>query len=155
MQWFAIGHVDVQSCLLIIFQYQPITLQYSWLSVEQPIRFSLTASLRISNTIEASTELIEFCNERVWFYGVVPPVILRRQLLSCNAYLCISSQIFCQVKISTTDNRSWRYGLMKQWVFTCYSVAHCCCFQWEKGEKTSELSEYKRQAPMVLTFPGK
>ena len=35
MQWFAIGHVDVQSCLLIIFQYQPIRLR---LSVEQPIR---------------------------------------------------------------------------------------------------------------------
>ena len=27
---------NVQSCLLIIFQYQPISLQYSWLSVEQP-----------------------------------------------------------------------------------------------------------------------
>ena len=33
-----IGHVNVQSCLLINFQYKPISLQYSWLSVEQPIR---------------------------------------------------------------------------------------------------------------------
>ena len=34
-----IGHVvNVQSCLLIIFQYQPISLRYSWLSVEQPVR---------------------------------------------------------------------------------------------------------------------
>ena len=37
-----IGHVNVQNCLLIIFQYQPITLQYSWLSVEQPIGFWLS-----------------------------------------------------------------------------------------------------------------
>ena len=50
-----IRHVSVQSCLLIIFQYQPISLQYPWLSVEQPIRFQLSlvyASLGISNTIE-------------------------------------------------------------------------------------------------------
>ena len=33
-----IGHVDVQSCLLINSQYKPISLQYCWLSVEQPIR---------------------------------------------------------------------------------------------------------------------
>ena len=33
-----IRHVNVQSCLLIIFQDQPISLQYSWLGVEQPIR---------------------------------------------------------------------------------------------------------------------
>ena len=33
-----IGYVYVQSCFLIIFQHQPMSLQYSWLSVEQPIR---------------------------------------------------------------------------------------------------------------------
>ena len=37
-----IGHVNVRNCLLFIFQYQPITLQYSWLSVEQPIGFWLS-----------------------------------------------------------------------------------------------------------------
>ena len=31
-----------QSCLLIMFQYQPISLQYSQLSVEQPITFRLS-----------------------------------------------------------------------------------------------------------------
>ena len=36
---FAIKHKNVQSCLLLNFQYKPISLQYSWLSVEQPIRF--------------------------------------------------------------------------------------------------------------------
>ena len=48
-----IGHVNVQSCLLIIFQYQPISLQYSWLSVEQPIRvvYVVYASLGISDTM--------------------------------------------------------------------------------------------------------
>ena len=35
---FPIGHAIFQSCLLIISQHQPISLQYSWLSVEQPIR---------------------------------------------------------------------------------------------------------------------
>ena len=48
-------HVNVQSCLLILFQYQPISLLYSWLSVEQPFRCRLSvlyASLWISNTIE-------------------------------------------------------------------------------------------------------
>ena len=34
----SIGHVNVQSCLLINFLYKPISLQFSWLSVEQPIR---------------------------------------------------------------------------------------------------------------------
>ena len=33
-----IGHSNVQSCLLIDFKCKPISLQYSWLSVEQPIR---------------------------------------------------------------------------------------------------------------------
>ena len=33
-----IWYVNIQSCLLIIFQYQPISLLYSWWSVEQPIR---------------------------------------------------------------------------------------------------------------------
>ena len=50
-----IGHVNVQSCHLIIFQYQPIRLQFSWLSVEQPTRFRLSvvyASLGIFNLIE-------------------------------------------------------------------------------------------------------
>ena len=32
-----IGHANVQSCVLIYFQYKPISLQYSWMSVEQPI----------------------------------------------------------------------------------------------------------------------
>ena len=31
----------------------------------------------------------------------------------------------------------------------------CCCFQWGTEEKSSQLAEYRRQAPMVLTFPGK
>ena len=34
-----IGHVHVLSCLLIIYQYQPISMQFSRLSVENPIRF--------------------------------------------------------------------------------------------------------------------
>ena len=49
-----IGHV-IQSCLLIIFQHQPISLQYSWLSFEQPIRFRLSVehtSLGFSNAIK-------------------------------------------------------------------------------------------------------
>ena len=33
-----IGQVNAQSCLLINFQYRQINLQFSWLSVEQPIR---------------------------------------------------------------------------------------------------------------------
>ena len=53
------GHINVQSCHLIIFQYQPISLQYSWLIVEQPIRFQLGvvyAQLGISNTIEDNSK---------------------------------------------------------------------------------------------------
>ena len=59
---FLLGHIIVQSCLLIIFQYQPISLQYSWLSVEQPFRFRLSdvyVSLRISNTVECSKYLVD------------------------------------------------------------------------------------------------
>ena len=37
-----IGPIDVQNFLPISFQYQPISLQYSWLSVEPPIRFWLS-----------------------------------------------------------------------------------------------------------------
>ena len=36
--YYILGHAYVQSCLLIIFQYHPISLQFSWLSVEQPNR---------------------------------------------------------------------------------------------------------------------
>ena len=36
---------NTQSCLLIIFQYQPIRFQYSWLSIEQPIRYWLLQKL--------------------------------------------------------------------------------------------------------------
>ena len=56
----AIGHVNVQSCLLIIFQYQPISLQYSWQSVEQPIRFQLSVVyllLESSNTKEDNSNV--------------------------------------------------------------------------------------------------
>ena len=35
-----IGHVSVLRCLLINFQYKPISLQYTWLSVNQPIRIN-------------------------------------------------------------------------------------------------------------------
>ena len=35
----SIGHVNIQSCLLIIFKYQPISLQYSWLSVESQLYY--------------------------------------------------------------------------------------------------------------------
>ena len=55
-----IGHVNVQSCLLIIFKHRPISLQSSWLSAEQPIRFRLSvvyAALGISNTIEANSNV--------------------------------------------------------------------------------------------------
>ena len=57
-----IAQVNVQSFLLTNFQYQPISLQFSWLSVEQPIRFRLSVvytctSLRISNTIEDNSNV--------------------------------------------------------------------------------------------------
>ena len=35
-----IGHVSVLRCLLINFQCKPISLQYTWLRVEQPIRIN-------------------------------------------------------------------------------------------------------------------
>ena len=34
-------HVNVQSCLLINYQLKPISLKYSWLSIEQPIRIDI------------------------------------------------------------------------------------------------------------------
>ena len=56
-----IGHVNVHSCLLITFitfQYQPIRLQYSWLSVEQSAECRLIyASLGISNLIEDNSNV--------------------------------------------------------------------------------------------------
>ena len=59
-----IWHVNVQS--FIIFQYQPIGLQYSVLSVEHPIRFRLRvvyASLGISNTIGDNSNVnMPYCN---------------------------------------------------------------------------------------------
>ena len=59
------GRVNAQSCLLINFQYQPISLQFSWLSVEQPIKFRLSveyASLGIFYTIEDnSTDNMPYC----------------------------------------------------------------------------------------------
>ena len=58
----AIGHVFVHSCLFVIFQDQPISFQYSGLSVKQPIRFRLRvvyASLGISNTEEDNSNVIK------------------------------------------------------------------------------------------------
>ena len=46
------GHVNAHSCLLINFQYIPISLPYSSLSVEQPIKLTecyIIVSLGISN----------------------------------------------------------------------------------------------------------
>ena len=55
------GHVNVQSCLLIIFQYQPISLQHYSLSVEKPIGFWLTdfldASMGIPDTDEDNSNV--------------------------------------------------------------------------------------------------
>ena len=50
-----IGHVHVQSCLLIIFRYQPISLQCSWLTIG--FRMS-EALLGIYNTIEDNSNAI-------------------------------------------------------------------------------------------------
>ena len=36
---FLIGYINVRSCLPIIFKYQPISLQCSWLSAWQAIRY--------------------------------------------------------------------------------------------------------------------
>ena len=55
LEFVVIEHVDIQSCLLIIFQHKPISLQYIWLSVGQPIRYRpsfVYAWLEISNKIE-------------------------------------------------------------------------------------------------------
>ena len=55
-----IGYVNVQIRLLIIFQYQPISLQYSLQSVEQPITFRLSVvytSSGISNIIEDNSNI--------------------------------------------------------------------------------------------------
>ena len=71
-----IAHDNVQSCPLIIFQYQPISLQYSSLSVEQPIRLQLSviyASLGISNTIKDSN-----VNMPLWYLGYIMHNRLRR-----------------------------------------------------------------------------
>ena len=49
-----------RACLLNIFQYQPITLRYTWLSVEQPIGFPLIdvyASSGISNKWEDNSNV--------------------------------------------------------------------------------------------------
>ena len=54
--WFSLGYqnsnlsgiveyVNVQSCLLLNLQYKPISLQYSWLSVEQPVRIECCISI--------------------------------------------------------------------------------------------------------------
>ena len=55
-----IRHVNVQSCNLIIFQCWLISLQYSWLSVEQP-------SSQIWLSIIGNFQLIDlsFCKERI------------------------------------------------------------------------------------------
>ena len=45
-----IGLVNVQSCVFIIFQYQPISLQHSLLTVEKPIIFWLSV-VQASNGI--------------------------------------------------------------------------------------------------------
>ena len=44
----------------LFFQYEPISLQYSWLSAEQPIRFGLGVvyvSLGIPNIIEDNSDV--------------------------------------------------------------------------------------------------
>ena len=49
-----------QNCLLIIFRYQPISLQDFWLPIEQPIRFRLSivyTSLGLSNTEEGNSNV--------------------------------------------------------------------------------------------------
>ena len=55
------GHVNVQSCLLIVFEYQPISFyQYSWLSVERAFRFwssVVQELLGVSNTEEGNSNV--------------------------------------------------------------------------------------------------
>ena len=97
-----VEHVNVQSCLLILYQYQPMSLQYSWLSVEQPIRFRLSvvyATLGISNTMEDDPLLqviIVIILSLIWaqcFYYKTGHVKLAKKCISagCNTLKRLTS----------------------------------------------------------------
>ena len=89
-----IGHVNVQSCLLSNSKHKPISLQYSWLSFEQPIRIDRLLCKHHwefpinKNIIPMLTCPID-CH--VWeeglMFGVVLPAVL---MLTC----CINDTIF-------------------------------------------------------------
>ena len=74
-----IWHVYVQSCFPIIFQYQPISLQYAWLSAEQPIRVWLSFML-LQHPLEFTIHkrITPICKKRFSFLYMwsVPPSIL-------------------------------------------------------------------------------
>ena len=113
------GHVNVQSCLLIIFWYQLVSLQYSWLSVEQPIRFWLGveyASLGISNTIEDNS------NVNMPYCGFIH---FSRRAINDHHYVSIWD---CKTTILGSHQRMqpqpctqsyWEMSLTWQWWFSC------------------------------------
>ena len=88
-----IGHVNVQSCLLIIFQHQPISLKYSWLSVEQPIRFDWVL-YRYHREFPIHKKMIPmlkcpilcFCLPALIFFSTIKAILKTTSIISNNVF---------------------------------------------------------------------
>ena len=79
------------------------------------------------------------------------------QRLSLNIVPKLQNDYTIQ-KTQKYENASMKNHSVEYWILQCPYLGTAklfVCFQWGTEEKSSQLSEYRRQAPMVLTFPGK
>ena len=57
-------------------------------------------------------------------------------------------------KGDSNSSAGWKVSILSHGDISCCYFG-CSCFQWGTEEKPSDLSEYRRQAHMALTFPAK
>ena len=91
----SLGHAtsNVQSCLPIIFQHQPISLKYSWLSVEQPIRFDWVL-YRYHREFPIHKKMIPmlkcpilcFCLPALIFFSAIKAILKTTSIISNNVF---------------------------------------------------------------------
>ena len=142
------GHISVQSCLYIEYQYKPISLQYSWLSVEQPIRIDwVLYECHWEVPINTKTKTSFYCWHTLFVQRFVSPQDTTNRLwlalyccsIICYMYIIVFLQLLkliFEFKLETCICR-WIIRVNKKWI--CLDNTSCLPLQLKKKNKREFL----------------
>ena len=112
-QMYTIWHCNAQCCLLIIIQYQPISLHYYWLSNEQQI-WICPSSIAWDRLLQTACPRLRVAYKHHWEFPInknitpVPHHTPRNHPTLSNYYLsCMSVYWKHGIKYVTTKRNTW------------------------------------------------